>query len=184
MATKKSCAVGGCKTVAKAGLTVCSTHQHTLSLQAEIVRLNQTTPDGISALIRGYPHLRRLIENLATLVMRADPLKAASTQIVARSRSHNLGDGIVALGDHLVTPGYAASTRRDQGRLGSAMAKVKVCADQLDKILDPHTEPRRDDRPRCGSRACGGRNVRQPVGVSLCGFCGRDMKVKVDCLTE
>ena len=180
MATKKSCVVAGCRTVAKEGLQVCSDHQHTLILQAEIVRLNQTSTDGVSDLVRRYPHVRRLVENLATLVFRADPLKAASTQIVARSRSHNLGDGIVELGDHMLTPGYAVSTRRDQGRLGAAMAKVKICADQVDQILDPHTVPPVDTRPRCGARACDSRSVRQPVGVKMCGFCGRDMRDKVD----
>ena len=177
MASKKSCVVGGCRTVAKTGLTVCSDHQHTLVLQAEIVRLNQTQPDGVSVLVRHHPHLRRLIENLATLTFRADPLKAASGMVVYRSRSHNLDDGIVALGDHLVTPGYAVSTKKDQGRLGAAIAKVKVCADEVDKILDPHTKQPRDDRPRCGSRACTNRDIKQPVGVKMCGFCGRDMRV-------
>lgn len=180
MASKKSCVVGGCRTVAKSGLAVCSDHQHTLILQAEIVRLNQTTIDGVSNLVRRYPHLRRLVENLATLSFRADPLKAASGMVVHRSRSHNLSDGIVELGDHVLTPGYAVSTRRDQGRLGAAMAKVKICADQVDKILDPHTKRPPDTRPRCLSRACKDRDIRQDHGSAFCRFCGRDMREKVD----
>ena len=171
-----ACKVGGCKTAARPDAKVCSTHQHTLSLQAEIVRLNQTTPDGISALVRGYPHLRRLIENLATLVMRADPLKAASTQIVARSRSHNLGDGIVALGDHLVTPGYAASTLSDRGRLQAADRAIAKCANDVERIVTGEPKPKpKDLRPRCNRRSCNQRGVRQPIGVRLCGFCGLPM---------
>ncbi len=177
MASKKSCVVGGCRTVAKTGLTVCSDHQHTLVLQAEIVRLNQTQPDGVSVLVRHHPHLRRLIENLATLTFRADPLKAIPTQVVGRSRGHNLSDGIVTLGDHVVTPGYAVSTKKDEGRLGAAIAKVKVCADEVDKILDPHTKRPRDTRPKCGSRACTSRDTRQDHGSAFCKFCGRDMRV-------
>ena len=180
MATKKSCVVGGCRTVAKEGLQVCSDCQHTLILQAEIVRLNQTTTDGVSVLVRRYPHLRRLVENLATLSFRADPLKAASGMVVHRSRSHNLSDGIVTLGDHMVTPGYAASTKADEGRLGTAMKLVKKCADEVDKILDPHTKRTRDTRPRCLSRACKDRDTRQDHGSAFCKFCGRDMREKVD----
>ncbi len=177
MVSKKSCAVGGCKTVAKNGLTVCSDHQHTLILQAEIERLGQTEPGTMSALVRHHPHLRRLIENLATLSFRADPLKAASGMVVYRSRGHNLDDGIVAVGDDLLIPGYAVSVKRDQGRLGEAMKKVKKCADEVDKILDPHTKRSRDTRPRCLSRACKDRDTRQDHGSAYCRFCGRDMRV-------
>ncbi len=180
MAPKKSCVVGGCRTVAKSGLAVCSDHQHTLILQAEIVRLKQTRPGTLSVLVRHHDHLRRLIESLATLSFRADPLKAASGMVVHRSRSHNLSDGIVTLGDHLVTPGYAVSTKADKGRLGAAMKKVKKCADEVDKILDPHTKRPPDTRPRCLSRACKDRDTRQDHGSAFCRFCGRDMREKVD----
>ena len=179
MAIKKGCVVGGCRTVARPGANVCTDHLHTLALQAEIVRLTHTQPGGVSALVRHHKHLRRLIEDLAELSYRADPLKASSVQVVARSRGHHLSDGIVLLGDHIATPGYAVSVKKDQGRLGAAMDKVKTCANQVAEILQPRTALR-DVRPRCGSRACDGRNVRQPVGIKLCGFCGRDMRTKVE----
>ena len=176
MATKKqSCVVGGCRTVAKPGVGVCSDHLHVAALRAEIVRLQNTQGDGLTQLLRRFPDVRRLIENLALLADRAQPMKGRGTEAVSRSRGHNLGDGIVALGNHVVTPGYAVASKKDEGRLGAALAAVKVCDEQVDRIVDPKSPPRRDDRPRCGSRACDGRNVRQPVGISLCGFCGRDM---------
>ena len=175
MARKQSCVVGGCRTVAKPGLGVCSNHDHVAVLQTEITRLRNTQGDRLTQLLRRFTDARRLIENLALLVDRAQPMKGGGTEAVRRSRGHNLSDGIVALGDHVVTPGYAVSSKKDEGRLGAALAAVKVCGDQVDRIVDPKSPPRRDDRPRCGARACDGRNVRQPVGIKVCGFCGRDM---------
>ncbi len=175
MAGKKSCVVGGCRTVAKPGVLVCSTHIHVAALQAEIVRLQNTQGDGLTQLLRRFGDVRRLVENVALLADRAHPMKGGGVEAVSRSRGHNLSDGIVALGDHVVTPGYAVATKKDEGRLGAALAAVKVCGDLVDRIVDPKSPPRRDDRPRCGVSGCEGRNVRQPVGISLCGFCGRDM---------
>jgi hypothetical protein len=165
--------------VAKPGVLVCSDHIHVAALQAEIVRLQNTQGDGLTQLLRRFDHARRLIENLALLADRAHPMKGGGIEAVSRSRGHNLSDGIVTLGKHVVTPGYAVSTKKDEGRLGAALAAVKVCGEQVDRIVDPKSPPRRDDRPRCGVRACDGKNVRQPVGIKLCGFCGRDMREKV-----
>ena len=175
MAGKKTCVVGGCRTVAKRGLLVCSDHDHVVVLQVEITRLLNTQGDRLTQLLRRFGVVRGLVENVALLVDRAHPMKGGGVEAVGRSRGHNLGDGIVALGDHVVTPGYAVATKRDEGRLGAALAAVKICGDQVDRIVDPKSPPRRDDRPRCGVSGCEGRNVRQPVGISLCGFCGRDM---------
>ena len=177
-ARKHTCIVDGCKTVAKPGVLVCSSHLHVVALQSEIVRLQNTQGDRLTQLLRRFGDARRLIENLALLVDRAHPMKGGGSEAVSRSRGHNLSDGIVALGNHVVTPGYAVSTKKDEGRLGAALAAVKVCDEQVNRITDPNSPPRRDDRPRCGSRACDGRNVRQPVGIQMCGFCGRDMTSK------
>ena len=175
---KQTCIVGACKTVAKPGVQVCSSHLHVVALQAEIVRLQNTQGDRLTRLLRRFGDVRRLIENLALLADRAEPMKGGRSEAVNRSRGHNLSDGIVALGAHIVIPGYAVSTKKDEGRLGAALAAVKGCEEQVSRIVDPTSPPRRDDRPRCGSRACDGRNVRQPVGIKLCGFCGRDMTSK------
>ena len=161
--------------MAKPGVLVCSDHLHVVALQAEIIRLQNTQGDHLTRLLRRFGDARRLIENLALLADRAHPMKGGGVEAVSRSRGHNLSDGIVTLGKHVVTPGYAVATKKDEGRLGAALAAVKVCDDQVNRIVDPKSPPRRDDRPRCGARACDGKNVRQPVGIKLCGFCGRDM---------
>ncbi len=169
------CKVGGCKTkAARPDARVCSDHQHTLILQAELVRLQNIELDGVALLVHQYPHLRRLVENLATLSFRADPLKAASTQIVARSRSNNLDDGIAVVGDHLATPGYAVSTRSDRGRLRAAEREIAKCADDVARIVTGQPKPK-ERRPRCNHRSCDKRDIRQPVGVRVCGFCGLPM---------
>jgi hypothetical protein len=177
---KRSCVVAGCRTVTKPGLNVCTTHQHVTTLQTEIVRLQTIQGDPLTMLLRQYPPLRRLIENVALAADRAQPMKAAGSQVVARSRGHNQSDGIVIVGERLATPGYAVATMSDRGRLGAVLAAVSRCGEQVDRILDPSAPKRRDDRPRCGSRACDKRNVRQPVGIRVCGFCGRDMRQKVE----
>ncbi len=169
------CKVGGCTTkAARTDTKVCTDHQHTLILQAEIVRLQNIEHDGVSGLVHQYPHLRRLVENLATLSYRADPLKAASTQIVRRSRGHNLDDGITVVGDHLATPGYAVSARSDRGRLRAAEREIAKCADDVARIVTGQPKPK-ELRPRCNRRSCDKRDTRQPVGVRICGFCGLPM---------
>ena len=171
-----ACIVGGCKTTTKDGARVCTDHLHPRALQEEIERLGSSREGPWQDLLDRFPDARTLLEQFAVLADRAEPLKAAAITVTARSRGHGLGDGIVTLGDHIALPSYAASTKQDEGRLRAAVAGVRDCASRLERMLDPEEQPAPDPRPRCGRRSCSGRNVRQPVNIRWCGFCGRSMR--------
>lgn len=145
---------------------------HIIVLQREINRLRVTRGSGLELLLNRFPDTRHLLETLAALDDLASPLKGQPVAVVGRASGG--GDGIVAVGDHILTPGYASSTSRDRGRLTIALTKIRACADQLDRLLDPN-EVSTDTRPRCRARDCPSPNVRQPVGIRYCGFCGRAM---------
>lgn len=172
--SRKLCRYPACNLLALKGLDYCTTHLHPLALQQENDRLRSVQGTGFAALLK-YPDFQRLAEQLAELAFRAHPLKSSQVAVTARSRGHNLSDGIVTIGEHHVTPGYAASVHQDQGRLGAAMRAVKECADHISGILDPHTLKPRDERPRCNRRTCKDRDTRQPYGVKVCGFCSLPM---------
>lgn len=183
MVKKKShCVIGGCPATAKSGAKVCSTHLHPLALQSEIERLKDSHDNShLQALLSRFPDLRTIIEQLAELSRRAEPLKGANIEVVARSRGHGLGDGIVVLGnddDHgyqPTMPAYAVASSRDRGKLGAAVAEVGRCANQLKTIASPGSKKRRDDRPRCGRKGCSGQWIRQTHGIRFCGYCAREM---------
>lgn len=149
---------------------------HPAVLQQRIRQLESTRGQGLEALLTRFPDARRLLERLAELAWLAEPQKAHPVQVVRRSRGHGTGDGIALLGDHIATPGYAVASRRDQGRLGAAVAKVKACADDLERIASPENTRPKDLRPRCGSTQCPQPNLRQPAGIRFCGYCGREMR--------
>jgi hypothetical protein len=120
-------------------------------------------------------------ESLAVLAFRADPLKGSSLSVVTRHHRRRMGPeeatGIVALGEHRVVADYAVGTVRDQGRLGAAVGIIATASRKLQGLLDPGEErPEADPRPRCGRRKCPQPNVRQPVGIRFCAYCGRDLQ--------
>jgi hypothetical protein len=78
------------------------------------------------------------------------------------------------VGDHLATPGYAVSTRSDRGRLRAAEREIAKCADDVARIVTGQPKPK-ERRPRCNRRSCDKPDIRQPVGVRVCGFCGLPM---------
>jgi hypothetical protein len=52
-------------------------------------------------------------------------------------------DGIVAVGDHHVRPGYWVGTKQDEGRLGATVAKIRNLARTLERMLERRRHPRR-----------------------------------------
>ena len=161
-----------CNRPARRGETVCTEHHHLTVLQREIERLNSTRGPGLEGLLARFPDLRRLLENVAVLADRADPLKGSQVAVTARSRGHGHSDGIVVLGEHIARPGYSVSVKPDEGVLGAAISAVAHARRTVERLVDPEEgRPAPDPRPRCGRSACRGRNTRQPVGVSVCGFC-------------
>ena len=172
-----TCIRDGCNRPARPGQTVCTEDHHLTVLQREIQRLNSTRGPGLEGLLARFPELRHLLENIAALADRADPLKASQTAVTARSRGHGQDDGIVVLGEHIARPGYSASVKSDEGVLGAALSMVADAVRKTNRMLDPSESGGKgsDPRPRCGRSACHGRNTRQPVGIKWCGFCALPM---------
>lgn len=172
--SRQSCIIKGCGTTVREGLKVCSNHEHVAALQAELERQYASTPQGAWAILR-FPPLRDLFETLVDLDKRATPLKGANTEVVSRERSHNLGDNIAVLGDNMATLAQGASTYRDRGRLGAAIAEVEKTASKVKQIADPRSGP---TTQRCRSRGCPEPNRRQSLEARYCAYCGRQFKKK------
>lgn len=146
------------------------------ALRAEVRRLRRLVEPGggVGKLLR-YSDFRRLTGLLLELDDLAAPLRAQDVEAVLRKRHHGGHDGIAVLGEHVATPGYAVGARRDAGRLGAALAKVKACADEVARIADPEKAGGPAPAIRCGARACPGKNARQRSDITYCGFCGRNL---------
>mgnify|MGYP001787612532 CR=1 FL=1 len=56
--------------------------------------------------------------------------------------------------------------------------KIGQQAEAINNDLDPMSKPRSDTRPRHQAKDCPGRGKRQPHGVKMCGFCGKELKSK------
>lgn len=168
---QKMCRMGDCGNLARADADYCTPHLHPLALQQRIAELEATQPD----VFRRIPALARIAAVLTELEGRAQPMKGASTEVTPRGRSHNVGDGIVAMSDHMLRPGYAVSSAKDWGLFGAVVSKVNRTAVEVEKLADPDYRPVPDERPRCGSSQCPQPNRRQPVGSKFCAYCGRQM---------
>lgn len=164
--------IAGCGKPVREGLKVCSTHDHVLALQSEIERLRSSTPAGFWAITRFDP-FRDVVETLVELDKRATPLGGANTEVVARSRSHNVGDNISTLGENMATHSQGVSTYRDRGRLGAAVSVLEETASKIRKIADPKAGP---TSKRCGSRSCPEPNRHQSLEARYCNFCGRQFR--------
>lgn len=158
----------------------CKDHIQVSVLQHRISVLEDTRGPGLQDLLSRYPEARRLLEILADLTRRAAPLKGASVEVVARSRGHGLGDGIVVTGSEsdpkgtrqIARPGYAMATKSAEGDLGAARGIVKGALRSLEKLADPNLR-RVKDTQRCQRSGCVGGNRRQPIELRFCGYCGR-----------
>lgn len=169
---RKGCAIEDCPNGAVEGARVCREHLHPVALQNAYERARDGSLEGLSRLLRFDPY-RRATQILNELDRRATPLKGANTEVVSRSRSHNLGDGIVAIGDNVATPAQGVSTYRDRARLGAAVSLLEEYTAKLERIADPKSKP---TTRRCGSRSCLEPNRRQSIEHRYCGYCGREFR--------
>ncbi len=165
------CLIDGCRSPAKVGSKVCTEHLHPLRLQEEIERLRSTRGGEWKALLERFPDLRELAEHLTVLAFRAEPGRGSALAVVPHARGHAQNDGVVAIGDTRVVHRDGVSVSKDQGRLGAGVAAVAQARRQLERLVSGVGEGT-DPRPRCGRRACKGKNVRQPMGAQMCCFCG------------